>query len=153
MNFAVNSKIVEEFDEELHGDPNELFNKFDLTEITENNLDLNEIKLYIETNKININKQNENGTTFLCFAVDNNNYNLSKLLIEEFNANIDLSDDMGYTPLHCAAMNKNKEIIELLIRHNANINAKSYDDNETPYDLLEEDDDNDIKQLLLFKSV
>eukprot|EP01083_Nonionella_stella_P145332 455178_1 len=139
---APNSKITEKFDEELHGDPNELFNKFDLTE---EEIDLEEIKKYIESNKININKQNENGTTFLNFAVDNDKYELSKVLIQEFDANVNLCDDMGYTALHSAAMNGNKEIIALLLENGADVNAKSLDDEETPADLAESDE---IKQLL-----
>ena len=60
MNFNVQSKLEEEeFNEELHGDPNELFNKFDLTQ---GNVDIGAIKEYIGTNKVDLNKRNENGT-------------------------------------------------------------------------------------------
>eukprot|EP01084_Bolivina_argentea_P065232 118917_1 len=147
MSFGIaNSKMEQfEFNEELHGDPNELFNKFDLTEIEVNNKCLNEIKDYILEHKIDINKQNENGTTFLNFAVDNDKYELTKLLINKFNANVNLGDDMGYTPLHCAAMSGNKQVIKLLIENGANINAKSNDDDEIPADLAESDH---IKQML-----
>ena len=107
---------------------------------------IDDIRKYISNNSININAQNENGTTFLGFAVDNNKIQITKLLIEEFGANINLCDDMGYTPLHCAVMNDNIEIIELLLKNGANVNAKSFDDNEVPSDLT---DSPHIKQLLL----
>ena len=144
MSFVVSSKISEqEFDSSIHGDPSELFNKFDLTQ---SEINENEIISYIETNNISINCQNENGTTFLNFAVDNDKYELSKILIEKFSANINLCDDMGYTPLHSAVINENIQIIKLLLNHGADIYAKSYDDNETPSDLTE---NVKIKQLLL----
>eukprot|EP01084_Bolivina_argentea_P235737 396578_1 len=78
-----------EDDKELYGHPNELFNRFDLTQ--DDDVNINEIKKYIETNKININKQNENGTTFLNFAADNEKYHVCKLLIQQFKVDVNLS--------------------------------------------------------------
>ena len=145
---APNSKMEQfAFDEALHGSPNELFNKFDLSnnECTDTNINISEITQYISEHKIDINKQNENGTTFLNFAVDNDRFELSKVLISQFNADVNLADDMGYTALHCAAMNGNQKIIHLLLQNGADINAKSFEDEETAFDLAETDE---IRQLL-----
>jgi len=153
---APNSKIgEEEFDEEIHGDRSQLFNQFDLSN-AEQAVDVNAIKSYIETHDVDIDAQNENGTTFLNLAVDNDQYELSKLLIETFGADVNKADDMGYSPLHSAALNGNAQIIQLLLQHGADKTAKSCDeeedddgqDGETPYDLAQDLDD-DIKQLLI----
>lgn len=64
MDFNVQSKLeAEEFNEELHGSPDELFNKFDLTQ---RDIDIDAIKQYIGTNKVQLNQRNENGT--VCFS-------------------------------------------------------------------------------------
>ena len=60
INFNVQSKFEDEqFDAALHGDPDELFNKFDLTQ---SNVDIDAIKRFIKSNKCDLNKRNENGT-------------------------------------------------------------------------------------------
>merc|ERR1719295_39759 len=144
MDFNVQSKLEgEDFDEELHGDPDELFNKFDLTQ---KSVDVEAIKTFITSHKVDLNKQNENGMTFLNFAVDNTHTELVKMLIEEFKADVNIRDDMGYTPLHSAAMSGDTELASYLIAHGADKEAKSTDeDEETPFDLAESEE---MKELL-----
>eukprot|EP00485_Elphidium_margaritaceum_P009061 CAMPEP_0202686562 /NCGR_PEP_ID=MMETSP1385-20130828/2311_1 /ASSEMBLY_ACC=CAM_ASM_000861 /TAXON_ID=933848 /ORGANISM="Elphidium margaritaceum" /LENGTH=274 /DNA_ID=CAMNT_0049341159 /DNA_START=213 /DNA_END=1033 /DNA_ORIENTATION=- len=142
--FSVNSKMSEEeFDEKVHGDRNELFNKFDLTD-TNSDIDLDAIRTYIEGNQIDINKHNENNTTFLHLAVDNEHYELTRLLVQHFKADTNVCDDMGYTPLHCSAMNDDERIIQLLLEHGADKTITSLD-GESAADLAESEQ---TKQLL-----
>jgi len=146
MDFNVQSKLEgEAFDAEVHGDPNELFNKFDLTQ---KNVNVQAIKGFITSHNVDLNKQNENGMTFLNFAVDNSHSELVKMLIEEFKADVNIRDDMGYTPLHSAAMSGDTELASYLIAHGADKGAKSTDDDEeTPLDLAESEEMKELLQI------
>jgi len=140
----------ETFDAEVHGDADELFNRFDLSTREDDGGPTTEavrtfLRAHLKAQRIDINKQSKDtGTTFLCFAVDNGRLELAQLLIEEFGAAVNVADDMGYTPLHCAAMNEDTEMIELLKECGADLSAKS-EDEETPRDMTESAA---IKQLL-----
>jgi len=144
IDFNVQSKLQEvQFDEAVHGDPMELFNKFDLTQ---SEVDVGAIEGFIRTNQCDLDKQNENGTTFLNFAVDNGHLDLVRILVEDFGADVNIADNCGFTPLHSAAMSGNAEMVSFLIDCGADKGAKSTDsDEETPFDLAE---DADIQKLL-----
>ena len=68
-----------------------------------------------------VNKQCNNNSTPLMYAVENDNYDSIQILLEN-GANIDLADIDGNTALHYATVNSSFETVRYLISSGADIN-------------------------------
>lgn len=92
----------------------------------------NIIKLLLENKNININLQNNNGTTALMYACQKNlNLDIIKLLLDK-NANLNLQTKKGNSALTIAIKSNNIEIVSLLAsNHNINLDLKDRE-GETP---------------------
>ena len=72
---------------------------------------------------VDLDSQNEDGSTPLCFASSTNNLEMTRLLIK-FGASVDLTDKNHNTPLGIASKNGFLEIAKLLIKKKADINLR-----------------------------
>ncbi|EAY08764.1 ankyrin repeat protein, putative [Trichomonas vaginalis G3] len=71
---------------------------------------------------LDINAQDNDKFSALCYAVKNNNKEIAELLISH-GAKVDAADDYGEVPLNIAVQNNNQDLIELLISNKADLNA------------------------------
>ena len=72
---------------------------------------------------VDLDSQNEDGSTPLCFASSTNNLEMTRLLIK-FGASVDLTDKNHNTPLGIASKNGFLEIAKLLINKKTDINLR-----------------------------
>lgn len=75
-------------------------------------------------NGLDVNSKNDKGSSFLHYAVEQDNRILIRFLIDN-NININCQDNDGATPLLLSAQENNYESIKLLIEANADVNLKS----------------------------
>ena len=83
------------------------------------------VKKFIEVDKIDVNKPNNNSNTPLIIASDTNRIDVVEYLIGK-NANINYQDKFGRTALHYASMRSNISIVKILIKSDANWNLMDY---------------------------
>ena len=87
------------------------------------NNDLEMLKRLCKREDVNLDSQNKDGSTPLCFASSTNNLEMTRLLID-FGASVDLADKNLNTPLGIASKNGFLEIAKLLIKNKADINLR-----------------------------
>lgn len=91
------------------------------------------IKLLIQ-NQLDISKPDENGSSPLHLACENDLVSICKLLISN-KADINMQDSEQRSPLHLACQRQNSDIVEVLLENKANI--KLYDNTgKTPLHLI-----------------
>lgn len=78
---------------------------------------LENVKLLIETCKIDINSQNSNGATALHNAVINNKIELVKYLLQQPEINLQIQDHGKMTPLFRALFLQHKEVMKIIYDH------------------------------------
>ncbi len=88
------------------------------------NLDKSKVLSLLANPETKINKQDQNGSTPLHWAVIKRNKNLISLLLSK-KAKINNSDKEGNTPLHIASINNFLIIAEHLIKNGAKLNKKN----------------------------
>jgi ankyrin repeat protein/WD40 repeat protein len=72
------------------------------------------LRIYVEQEKLPIDKEDNNGFTALMFACREGNYRAAKYLIEQ-GASIGHESGMGFTPLYLAAFNGHDELVYFLL--------------------------------------
>ncbi|KYR00048.1 ankyrin repeat-containing protein [Tieghemostelium lacteum] len=80
------------------------------------------ISSLVESGKVNVNVQNQDGLSLLHLSVSQNNLEFSRYLISK-GANVNIMDISQITPLHNACANGSLPLVELLVRSGANINT------------------------------
>ncbi|XP_072306779.1 protein phosphatase 1 regulatory subunit 16A [Eucyclogobius newberryi] len=84
-------------------------------------------------NRVDLNAQDDNGTTLLHIASANGYVSVGELLLEQKSL-LEAKDTDGWTPLHAASCWGQIKMVELLVANGADLNAKSALD-ETPLDV------------------
>jgi ankyrin repeat protein len=98
---------------------------------------------------ININIQNDFGSTPLHYAIEHNERNIINLLLSQSNIDVNIKDCNGYTPLYYAVEYRKIDIVDALLSNvNIDINIKDRDGN-IPLHLAVSNYCSDIVKLLL----
>lgn len=128
---------------ELSNDPYaQLFLKYKKLSKKFKKPELKQLKKYILSNKIDINKENNVGdeaTSFIACVAQSNNCKLLEFLITDCNGDVNAQDSYGYSLLHVAAANGYKMMIKMLFKRGADKNIKAeQDDDRTPLDIADD---------------
>ena len=115
------------------------------------NGDLDKIKLLLQED-IDLNKKNEQGDSFIHFAISKNQISILKLLLRE-NIDIEIKNSLGETPLEFALKNNNTEAMKVLIKKGANFKDLCINKHFSFIHLIVSNGNVEILELILEKGV
>ncbi len=106
------------------------------TAIMRLDLDLETIKLLLESSMVDINEQNSEGSTLLQLASEHGRTKETIESLVQLGANIQITDNEGSGVLHLAVIGGNKEAISFLVSQGLDIN-KTNEYGDTPMHFVE----------------